>query len=96
MTEKKSDLLPVADPYNVPVVFSNTVAGFGFYAGNINLTLAVMRFTPTELGDNARPIDPDLAIVARLRLDLGCAEQLYEQLGKLLQQTLKPANATTQ
>lgn len=87
--------LPIRDPHAVPVVFCNQIVGSGFYAGNVNLTFAVANFTPTALGENAPPIQADLAICSRLRLDMSCAEQLYAELGKIIQQ-MKPANATTQ
>lgn len=94
MTETNAPL-PITDPHNVPVAFCNQLAGSGFYNGNINLTFTVARFSPTAIGEGAPPIEPDLVIAARLRMDLACAEQLYQALGSILQ-TLKPANATTQ
>ncbi len=88
--EAVSNTLQISDPWNVPVVFANSVVGSGHYLNNVNITFAVAKWSPSR-----DMVDPDLAVCARLRMDMVCAEQLYAELGKILQQ-LKPANATTQ
>jgi hypothetical protein len=58
----------------------------------VNLTFATCNFTPQ--GDGT--VQPDLVVTSRLRMDLFCAQALFEQLGKLIQQmSLPPANSTT-
>ena len=86
----ETKLLPITDPHNIPVVFCNQVVGSGHLHGVCNVTLAHARFTPNDDGK----VDPDLVICARLRMDLACAAQLYEQLGKIIEQNLKQQNAT--
>lgn len=65
---------------NVGVTFINTVLGRGVMNGVVNLTFGVLQFTPTD-----DKIEPDLAVAARLRMDLTCAKQLHETLGDLLE-----------
>lgn len=72
----------VADPDNVPVTFVSQVVAAGHLNGVVNLTLAVARFSPNAGG----AVDPDMAVAARLRCDMACAAQLYEQLGRILNQ----------
>lgn len=78
----------LTDPHNVPVTFVNQVAGVGFLNGNINITLATARFTPS--GDE---VLPDLVVSSRLRMDLYCAQQLYTLLGKYITETTTEAKA---
>ena len=87
----KPDSLPVTDPYRTPTTFVNQVVGSGHLNGVVNITFATAQFTPNADGK----VDPDLVISARLRMDLFCAQQLYEQLGKIIEQTLKQTNATS-
>lgn len=91
MTEKTTDNLPITDPYKTPTVFVNQVAGSGHLNSVVNVTFATAQFTPNDNG----VVDPDLVITARLRMDLFCAQSLYEQLGKIIEQTLKQQNATS-
>lgn len=92
MTDKpKDDVLPVSDPYRVATVFVNRVVGSGHFCGVANLTFAVAQFTPKPDGS----IDPDLVVATRLRMDLACARQLYETLGRILEQNISPTNGTT-
>ena len=90
MTEQ-TDKLPITDPYRTPTVFVNQVAGSGHLNGVVNITFATAQFTPNDGGT----VDPDLVISARLRMDLFCAQSLYEHLGKIIEQTLKQQNATS-
>lgn len=89
-TEQTITSLTITDPYRVPVIFTNQLCGAGHLNGVVNLTFATARFSPQPDGK----IDPDLVISARLRMDLFCAEQLYAQLGLVIQQMTK-ANGTT-
>lgn len=84
-------VLPVTDPHNVPITFANQVGGVGHLNNVVNVTLVAANFTPKVDGS----VDPDLVIAARLRMDMFCAQQLYDQLGKMIQQTVKQANATS-
>lgn len=77
--------LPVSDPYRVPIAFANQLVGSGYLNGVVNLTLAAAHFTPQDDGK----INPDLVITARLRMDLFCAQQLHEHLGRIIEQNLK-------
>lgn len=85
MSETASDSLPISDPYKTPTVFVNQVAAIGHLNGVINLAFATAQFTPNPSGG----VDPDLVITCRLRMDLFCAQQVYEQLGKIIQQNVK-------
>ena len=80
-----NDQLPVTDPHRVPITFVNQVVGAGHLNSVINITFAAALFTPTRNG-----IEPDLVITSRLRMDMFCAEQLYAQLGSLIQKNSKP------
>lgn len=91
MSKTPKTKVPVSDPMNVPVTFVSNVVASGQLNGVINVAFGLYRFTPGVDGN----VEPDLAIGARLRMDVQCAEQLYEALGSILQK-LKPANATTQ
>jgi hypothetical protein len=88
----KADIL-VKDPLNVMPLFVNAVVGSGHLNSVVNVSFATANFTPKN--DTSGTVDPDFIISCRLRMDFACAEQLYESLGRIVQQ-LKPANATTQ
>lgn len=92
MTDKsETKTLPVTDPHQVKTVFVSQIVAQGYLNGVANFTLAEARFTPTP--DNK--IDPDLVIVARLRMDLSCVEQMRNICDAILKAHLKPANGTT-
>lgn len=74
----------ITDPHNVPVTFVNELVGRGHVNGVVNLTFATARFTPDTLGVDGK-ISPDLAVTARLRMDMYCAQMLYAALGDILQ-----------
>jgi hypothetical protein len=69
------------DVDSVGVTFVNVMLGQGTLNGVVNLSLGVLQWTPNEK-DNT--VDPDLRVAARLRMDLVCAKQLHDSLGKLL------------
>jgi hypothetical protein len=81
MTDKPT--ITIADPHQVPVVFSSHVAGVGYWDGVMNITLCAAQFTP-DLRSTAIPLD--LAISARLRIPLGAAKDLYDRMGAMLAQ----------
>lgn len=92
MNHKPDAVLPVTDPHKTPTVFVNQVAGCGHLNGVVNVTFATAQFTPNKEGK----IDPDLVITSRLRMDMACARQLHEQIGRILdQQNIAPSNGTT-
>ena len=93
--DTKAKTYPVSDPHRVPISFVNQLVGSGHLNGVVNLTFAAAMFTPPEVGDTASPIPPDLVITSRLRMDFVCAQQVYEQLGRMLAQALKQQNATS-
>jgi len=84
MTEENDAALPISDVYKTPTVFTNQLVGSGHLNGVVNLTFATAQFTP----QNGNVL-PDLVITARLRMDLFCAQQLYERLGAIIQETVK-------
>lgn len=91
MNDKPADSLPITDPYKTPTIFVNQVVGSGHLNGVVNVTFATAQFTPNENGN----VDPDLVITGRLRMDLFCAQTLYDHIGKIIEQTLKQQNATS-
>ena len=55
------------------------------------MTFATALFTPNDKDT----VDVDMVITSRLRMDMFCAQNLYEHLGKIIAQTLKQSNATS-
>ena len=76
-----------ADPNNVPVTFVNELIVSGFLNGNVNMTLATAHFTPMS----DKKVVPDLVVASRLRFDLMCAQQIHAALGRIIEQSTKPA-----
>ena len=64
----------------VGITFANAVLGSGVLGGVVNVQLGAFQFTND--GDKT---DADLSVVARLRMDLGCARQLQSALTDVLQ-----------
>jgi hypothetical protein len=73
-----------------PVTFVTGLAVRGFNNGNINLALSVAQFLPEEI-DGKVQVTAQEVIVANLRMDLFCAQQVHEALGKILEDQTKPA-----
>lgn len=73
------DTPSITDPLHVLPVFVSVVAGSGVYNGVANVTFATLQFSP-----KGEAIDPDLVVSCRLRMDLQCLQQLYEQIGNML------------
>lgn len=78
MTDAPS-AIEITDPNNVPVTFVNQVIGSGHLNSVINITLGTARFSP-----KSGEIDVDMIVSSRLRMDLVCAQQLYDNLGELI------------
>lgn len=73
-----------------PVTFVNTLAVSGFNNGIINLAFSTANFVPEVKGDKTIVAVDDF-ISSDLRMDLFCAQQLHDSLGKILAQQTKPA-----
>ena len=68
------------------VTFVNSMTVSGFLNGNINLSFTTARFTAVDA-----KVDVDEYPSLYLRMDLACAQQVHEALGKLIEQnTSKP------
>ncbi len=78
------------DPKKLPdPLFVNTLAVNGFLNGIINLAFSNARWYPQQVGDEVK-VAIDEPIVVDLRLDLHCAQQVYDALGRLIEQNTKP------
>lgn len=84
--------ITITDPNNEPVKWANQVLGQGHLNGVVNITLGQARFTPSAIYDEPQaegePIDTDMIVAARLRMDLACAKQLRDSLDALLKKLL--------
>ena len=89
MAEPKPEFLVIPDPHKVPVTFVNMVTAAGQHMGVVNVSFATANFSPNEKGE----VDPDMVMSLRLRMDMGCTEQLYQQLGRIIQQAAAQAQA---
>ena len=87
MADPKPEFLVIPDPNKVPVTFVNMVVASGQHMGVVNVSFATAQFSPNEKGE----VDPDLVMACRLRMDMGCTEQLYQQLGRIIQQATAQA-----
>ena len=65
----------------VGIVFANLVLGGGIYNGVVNVTLGAYAFDPNE---DTQKIEPSPVVTARLRLDVGAARALRDQLTRVL------------
>lgn len=74
---------------DVPVIFVNSLAVRGFLNGVINLAFNSAQFLPETIDGETKVTSQDV-ITANLRMDLYCAQQVYEALGKILQEQTKP------
>lgn len=70
---------PLADPYQVPVTFVDTVGPFGLAGGIGSLTLVTHRNLPGTTGAAVEPI-----VSARLRFTMPAAAHLHNVLGLML------------
>jgi len=74
----------------IPVIFVNSLAVRGFANGVINLALSTAQFLPETI-DGKTQVSAQEVITANLRMDLYCAQQVYEALGKIIQEQTVPA-----
>jgi hypothetical protein len=73
----------------VPVVLVNSLAVRGFLNGVINLAFNTAQFLP-EIVDGETKVTSQDVITVNLRMDLYCAQQVYEALGKIIQEQTTP------
>lgn len=74
---------------DAPIVFVNSLAVRGFLNGVINLAFNTAFFLPEEVNGETKVTSQDV-ITANLRMDLYCAQQVYEALGKIIQDQTTP------
>jgi hypothetical protein len=78
--------IKVTDWNEVMPIFTNQLVASGYLNGVVNLKFATARFSP----DGEGKIDLDLTVSADLRMDLFCAQLLYERLGQIIDANTKP------
>jgi len=79
---------------NEDPVYVNNVAVSGFVNGVINVAFVTYRFLPQviEEEEGARMIVAEAPkIMANLRFDLLCAQELHRRLSELIEENTKPA-----
>jgi hypothetical protein len=74
---------------DAPIVFVNSLAVRGFLNGVINLALNTAKFLPEDVNGETKVTSQDV-ITVNLRMDLYCAQQVYEAIGKILQEQTRP------
>ena len=79
---------------DVPVIFVNSLAVRGFLNGIINLALKTSQFLPETFENGEVKVTSQEVITANLRMDLYCAQQVYEALGKIIQEQTTPPKKT--
>jgi hypothetical protein len=72
-----------------PITFVNTLAVSGHNNGVVNLAFSTASFVPKQDGEQTI-VAIDEFISSNLRMDLFCAQQLHDSLGKILAQQTKP------
>lgn len=72
------------------VIFVNSLAVSGFLNGILNLGFTTAHFLPRQTEQGA-VVDAAEVMTANLRMDLVCAQQVHEVLGRLIEQNTKPA-----
>lgn len=77
--------------HRCPVTFATGLSVRGFQNGIINLALSCAQFLPDEV-DGKVQVTAQEVIVANLRMDLFCAQQVYEAIGKILADQTKPVD----
>jgi hypothetical protein len=82
---------------NDRVDFANVVLAAGHWQGVINVTLGAYLYSPDPAEEDPAKakIVPDLAITARLRVDVACARMLHAALRDVLAAIDKPAAPPT-
>jgi hypothetical protein len=77
---------------NDRVDFANVVLTVGHFKGVVNLTFGAYLFSPDPAQEDPAKakIVSDLAITARLRMDVECAKMLHAHLGNMIEKLLQP------
>ncbi len=75
---------------DVPVIFVNSLAVRGFLNGVVNMSFSTALFLP-ETVDGKTQVSTQEVITANLRMDLFCAQQVYEALGKIIAEQTAPS-----
>jgi len=70
-------------------IFVNTLTVHGFLNGNVNLAFSQARWFPQAAHDGEVRVALYEPIVVDLRMDLRCAQQIYDALGKILEENTK-------
>ena len=78
--------IQVTDPHKTPTVFVNQLTSSGVLNGVASVTFATAIWMPNDKG----AFDVELAVTARLRMDLLCLTQLRDACDVLLAQAEKP------
>ena len=78
------------DQKYVAPTFVNSVAISGFLNGNVNLALATIHWFPVEGDDGKLAVSAKEEIAVDLRLDLYCAQQLHDALGRIIEANTAP------
>ena len=78
---------------DVPVILVNSLAVRGFLNGVINLAFNTAQFLPETVGGETKVTSQDV-ITVNMRMDLYCAQQVYEALGKIIQEQTTPPKKT--
>jgi len=81
--------LTITDPDNTPVVFVSDLAAAGYLNGVVNLTFVTANWTPRD--GESKEVDVDLKITSRLRMDMYCAQRLWDQLDRFLKTSAAPS-----
>lgn len=76
-------------PDDCSPTFVNNVAVHGFVNGNVNLLFTQIRWYPVAKEDGTVEVAATQPSVVDLRMDLFCAQQVYDALGKYLEEHTK-------
>ena len=78
------------DDKTPPVIFVNNLSVRGFQNGVLNLAFGTCQYLPETIDGEVKVTTQDI-ITANLRMDLWCAQQVYNAIGAILEQQTKPA-----
>lgn len=73
-----------------PVQIVNTLAVSGFLNGVTNLVFTTAQWLPKMADGQITGVDIAEVPTVNLRMDLVCAKQVHEALGKIIEQSTKP------
>jgi len=71
--------------------FVNAVAVSGFANGVVNVAFTTNGYVPTSGPDGTPVVAVDDHVSVNLRMDLFCAQQVYDTLGRILADQVKDA-----